>query len=64
MKKFAITLFAAATLAAPVSIAWAGNPTAKDFKDQSDRIDYVYTAGPSKTASSVLVVCLTPASST
>ena len=27
MKKFAITLFAAATLAAPVSIAWAGNPT-------------------------------------
>ena len=39
----------------PKVAAWAGNPTAKDFKDQSDRIDYVYTAGPSKTASSVLV---------
>ena len=39
----------------PKVAAWAGNPTAKDFKDQSDRIDYVYTAGPSKTLASEIV---------
>ena len=38
--------------ARPKVVAWAGNPTAKDFRD---RIDYVYTAGPSKTLESALV---------
>ena len=38
--------------ARPKVAAWAGNPTAKDFRD---RIDYVYTAGPSKTLASEIV---------
>ncbi len=41
--------------ARPKVAAWAGNPTPKEFKDQSDRIDYVYTAGPSKTLTSEIV---------
>ncbi len=41
--------------ARPKVAAWAGNPTRKDFKDRSDRIDYVYTAGPSKTLASEIV---------
>ena len=39
----------------PKVAAWAGNPTRKDFKDRSDRIDYIYTDGPSKTLASEIV---------
>ena len=41
--------------ARPKVADWAGNPTPKDFKEQSDRIDFIYTAGASKTTDSVIM---------